>query len=76
MAIDRTIQARIRGCKNDSHCYGGCEGCNISKTKLLIHTGVIQTGLVKQSYEEGIFTNNFTFSGLSTDSYLNELTEI
>lgn len=76
MAIDRTIQAGIRGCKNDSHCSGRCKGCNISRTKLLIHTGVIQTRSIKQSKEEEIFTNDFTFSGLSKDSYLNELTEI
>lgn len=76
MAINRTIQAGIRGCKNDSHCSGSCKGCNISKTKLLIHTGVIHTRAIKQSHEEDIFTNNFIFSEVSRDSYLNELTEI
>ena len=76
MAINRTIQAGIRGCKNDSHCSGSCKGCNISRTKLLIHTGVIHTRSIKRSQEDEIFTNGFTFSGVSKDSYLNELTEV
>lgn len=76
MAINRSIQAGIRGCQKGSHCLGGCLGCHITRTKLLIHTGVVQTKTISSSHEDGTFTNCITIAGISTDSYLNELTEI
>ena len=76
VAINRSIQAGIRGCKSGSHCAGDCPGCQITRTKLLIHTGIIQTRTVSPQNEEEISTNGFVIAGVSTDSYLNELTEI
>lgn len=83
MSIDRTVLARVRGCRDPSMlegmaCTSGCpfrSSCNLIKTPLVIPCASVRVRIHDAQREnEGIPVLSFFYQGGCRNSYLNELT--